>query len=100
MRPDLAVWSKRGRVVVVGELAVPWEDNIDERNEFKRAKYLDLVHECKGRGWTVFCYPSNTLPLFFSRLAEGSQLRQNPMPQAPPAGGQPGCEGNTILDIH
>ncbi len=40
--------------VVVGELTVPWEDNIDERHEFKRAKYLDLVHECEARGWTVF----------------------------------------------
>ncbi len=91
MRPDLVVWSKRGRVVVVGELTVPWEDNIDERHEFKKAKYLDLVHECETRGWTVFCfpfevgcrgYPSNSLPLFFSRLGAGSRLRRRILSQA------------------
>ncbi len=47
MRPDLVVWSKRGRVVMIGELSVPWENNIDERQDFKRTKYLDHVHECE-----------------------------------------------------
>ena len=36
-------------VVIIEELTVPWEDNIDERHEFKRAKYSDLVHECETR---------------------------------------------------
>ncbi len=91
MRPDLVIWSKRGRVVIIGELTVPWEDNIDERHEFKRAKYLDLVHECETRGWRVHCFPfevgcrgfpSNSLPLFFSRLGAGSRLRRRLLAQA------------------
>ncbi len=58
MRPDLVIWSKRGRVVIIGELTVPWEDNIDERHEFKRAKYLDPVHDCETRGWKCTVFPS------------------------------------------
>ena len=50
MRPDLVIWSKRGRVVIIGELTVPWEDNTDKCHEYKRSKYLDLVHERETRG--------------------------------------------------
>ena len=53
MTQDLVVWYKRGKVVVVRELTVPWENNIDECHEFKKAKYLDLLHERETRAWSV-----------------------------------------------
>ncbi len=52
---------------------------------------VDLVHECETRGWKVHCYPfevgcrgfpSNSLPLFFSRLGAGSRLRRCLLAQA------------------
>ncbi len=33
MRPDLVILFKIGRVVIIGELTVPLENNIDERHE-------------------------------------------------------------------
>ncbi len=50
MRPDLIIWSREARIIIIGELSVPWEDNIDERNEFKRAKYQELVFDIQSRG--------------------------------------------------
>ena len=57
MRPDLIIWSKEIKVIIIGELTVPWEDNIDERNECKRAKYQDLVSDIKSHGWSAYCFP-------------------------------------------
>ncbi len=77
--------------MIIGELTVPWEDNIDERHEYKRSEYLDLVHECETRGWKVHCFPfevgckgfpSTSLPLFFYRLGAGSRLRRRLLAQA------------------
>ncbi|TWW62332.1 hypothetical protein D4764_04G0009790 [Takifugu flavidus] len=39
------------------ELTVPWEERIEEANERKRAKYQELVEECRGRGWRTFYEP-------------------------------------------
>ena len=86
MRPDLIIWSKKTKVVIIGELTVPWEDNIDERNEYKRAKYQDLVSDIKSRGWSVHCFPfeigcrgfaTNSLYAFISRLGATSRLRKS-----------------------
>ncbi len=43
MRPDLMIWSREAKIIIIEELSVPWEDNIDERNEFKGAMYQGLV---------------------------------------------------------
>ncbi len=43
MRPDLIIWSKFRKIVVIGKLTVPWEGNIDERNEYKGAKYQEFT---------------------------------------------------------
>ena len=29
LRPDLVIWSRKANTVMVGELTVPWEDNIE-----------------------------------------------------------------------
>ncbi|TWW74688.1 hypothetical protein D4764_14G0006910 [Takifugu flavidus] len=36
---------------------VAWEERIEEANERKRAKYQELVEECRGRGWRTFYEP-------------------------------------------
>ena len=40
LRPDVVIFSKKTKTVVIGELTVPWETNMDERHEFKQAKYM------------------------------------------------------------
>ena len=57
LRPDLIIWSKEAKTIIIGELSVPWEDNIDERNEYKRGKYQDLVSDIQAQGWTVHLFP-------------------------------------------
>ncbi len=49
--------SELSRQVVLLELTVPWEDRIEEAFERKRAKYEELVGECRSRGWKARCNP-------------------------------------------
>ncbi|XP_036071215.1 uncharacterized protein LOC112142521 [Oryzias melastigma] len=57
LRPDMLLISEATKQVVLLELTVPWEDRIDEANERKRAKYADLVEECRHNGWKARCEP-------------------------------------------
>ncbi|XP_072037291.1 uncharacterized protein [Amphiura filiformis] len=57
LRPDIVIWSEAGKEVIIGELTVPWEDNIDEAHERKLTKYSELRAECKDRGCKASCYP-------------------------------------------
>ena len=91
LRQGLAFISKKSKVLIIGELTVPWEDNIDERNEYKRAKYQDLVSDIKSRGWSVHCFPfeigcrgfaTNSLHAFISRLGASNRLRKAMMSKA------------------
>ena len=36
LRPDIVLWSKSPKLVILIELTVPWEEHIDEAFEFKR----------------------------------------------------------------
>ncbi len=85
MRPDLVIWSRAGRVVIIAELTVPWEDNVEERHEFKKMKYQDLTSDCAARGWTTHLMPfevgcrgfcCNTLSAFLSRLGVSSRNKR------------------------
>ena len=91
MRPDLIIWSEKSKVIIIGELTVPWEDNIDERNEYKRAKYQDLVSDIRSHGWTAHCFPfevgcrgyaTNSLYTFISRLGAGNRMKKSLMCKA------------------
>ncbi len=91
LQPDLIIYSLKSKCVIIGEFTVPWEDNIDERNEYKRAKYQDLVSDIKARGWTVHCFPfevgcrgfsTNSLYTFISRIGAGSRLRKSVLSKA------------------
>ncbi|XP_063080140.1 uncharacterized protein LOC134470047 [Engraulis encrasicolus] len=57
LRPDMVLTSTSSRQVVLLELTVPWEDRMEEAQERKRAKYADLVAECRRNGWSARCEP-------------------------------------------
>ena len=57
LRPDIVIWSASQQQVILGELTVPWEDNIQEAYERKYTKYTELKAVCLNRGWKATCYP-------------------------------------------
>jgi len=57
LRPDVVIWSPSQRQVILGELTVPWEDNMQEAYERKYTRYAELKADCTRRGWCTFCYP-------------------------------------------
>ncbi|XP_066304443.1 uncharacterized protein [Branchiostoma lanceolatum] len=57
LRPDVILWSKETKQVVLIELTVPWEERAEEAHERKALKYQELVHMCKERGWKASCSP-------------------------------------------
>lgn len=57
LRPDMVITSESTRQVVIVELTVPWEDRLEEANERKRAKYAELVEECRSGGWKARSEP-------------------------------------------
>lgn len=57
LRPDIVLISEASEQVILLELTVPWEDCIEEASERKRAKYTELVEECRSNGWRARCEP-------------------------------------------
>ncbi|KAI2654633.1 hypothetical protein H4Q32_011403 [Labeo rohita] len=57
LRPDMVLTSESTKQVVLLELTVPWEDRIEEAFERKKAKYLELVEDCRRKGWRARCEP-------------------------------------------
>ncbi|CAJ1075238.1 LOW QUALITY PROTEIN: uncharacterized protein LOC109089580 [Xyrichtys novacula] len=57
LRPDMVLVSASSKQVVLLELTVPWEDRVEEAQERKRARYADLVAECRRNGWKARCEP-------------------------------------------
>ena len=43
LRPDVVILSRAVRIVIIGGLTVPWEDNVEEAHERKMEKYEELV---------------------------------------------------------
>ena len=43
--------------IIIIELTVPWEERCGEANERKRAKYDELMTECRGKGWQTWNFP-------------------------------------------
>ncbi len=50
LRPDMVLISEASKQIILFELTVPWEDRIEEANERKRSKYIELVKECQRKG--------------------------------------------------
>ena len=57
LRPDIVMWSTSTKQLVMIELAVPWEERIEDAYERKKANYQELVEESKAKGWKVWCFP-------------------------------------------
>jgi hypothetical protein len=57
LRPDIVVWSTKGRSVHLIELTVPQEGGIEAAFERKKAKYSDLAAEYREAGWKATIYP-------------------------------------------
>ena len=53
LRPDICVYSEKGKKVSFIELTSPAEENINIWKLKKRTKYLDLVEEAKANGFTA-----------------------------------------------
>jgi len=47
LRTDIVLWSWGKKKILIVELTVPWEDRCTQANERKRAKYEELLAECK-----------------------------------------------------
>ena len=57
LRPDIVLWSKAGKKLIVIELTVPWETRCEEAYERKKAKYTELLDLCKEKGWHTWLFP-------------------------------------------
>ena len=57
LRPDIVISSARAKKIILVELTVPWEDRCTQAFERKKAKYEDLVQECRQAGWNAWNYP-------------------------------------------
>ena len=85
LRPDLVIWSRKTNTVVIGELTVPWEDNNEVANEYKRDKYTDPVLECTQKGWKLILCPfevgshgfiGNSIIQFLTKVGLSAQERK------------------------
>lgn len=56
-RPDMIIVSDSTKQLGALELTVPWEERMDKANERKRAKYQEVVEECRRQGLKTFCEP-------------------------------------------
>jgi pyocin large subunit-like protein len=50
LRPDIVIWSSRGRKVIILELTVHLEEHMEDAYERKMAKYQKLVEESQDQG--------------------------------------------------
>ncbi len=57
LRPDMVLWTTARKTALLVELTVPWEEGLEAAHERKRAKYADLVADCRESGWKVKLYP-------------------------------------------
>ena len=51
LRPDIVIYSKKPKRVILIELTCLSEENMEERHEAKTKKYAHLVELCKLGGW-------------------------------------------------
>ena len=81
-RPDIVIWSKQTKTVLIVELTCPAEEGIEAAKIRKEAKYFGLKCACasKDRGWSaeiltievgVRGFVARTLPRLLKRLGQG-----------------------------
>ena len=52
-RPDIVVWSTTAKIVILGELTCPAEENISAANARKLERYVRLCEKIRENGWTA-----------------------------------------------
>ncbi|CAC5417465.1 unnamed protein product [Mytilus coruscus] len=57
LRPDIVLWSRISRQVILVELTVPWETRLEEAHERKLAKYQELVTDIQEKNWRTWYFP-------------------------------------------
>ena len=57
LRPDIVLWSEKGRKIILVELTVPWEEGCGEAHERKTSKYQELLELCREKNWTAWLFP-------------------------------------------
>ena len=57
LRPDILIYSRLSKQIIIMELTVPWEDRMGEANARKRDKYEELINTCKEQGWKTWFFP-------------------------------------------
>ena len=55
LRPDIVLWSKTGKKLIVIELTVPWETRCEGAYERKKAK-TELLDLCQEKGWCTWLF--------------------------------------------
>jgi len=57
LRPDVILWSDEGKKIILIELTVPWEEGCEQAFERKSAKYQNILHDCREKGWQAWLFP-------------------------------------------
>ena len=57
LRPDIVLWSKTGKKLIVNELTVPWETRCEEAYERQKATYTKLLDLCWQKSWRTWLFP-------------------------------------------
>ena len=56
LRPDILVFSRKLKKVIMFELTVPREENIVAAERRKKARYRNLCADLSRQGWDALCY--------------------------------------------
>ena len=57
LHPDIVIWSKIPKMMILVELTVPWKERTDEANKRKRSKYQGLADLCREKGFSTWVFP-------------------------------------------
>ena len=57
IRPDIVLWSRISRHVILVELTVPWKSRLEEAHKRKLAKYQELVTDIQEKNWGIWYFP-------------------------------------------
>ena len=75
LRPDIVIWSEKEKKIAVVELTVPWEERCEASHELKKAKYEELLLECRRKGWSTWNLPVEIGCRGFPAPSMGKTLR-------------------------
>ena len=57
LRPDIVLFSRSRKHIILIELTVPWETRVESAHELKSSKYAELINECRTKGWHAWLFP-------------------------------------------